>query len=205
MTTPWVKTHTIQKTDVFSTCIKYDWKHIKEQCWSVSYKLYQCIFKVSPPSDLPAKLLLPQTFLHRNSGTAAAGPYILLLLKTLHIPWTPTLVVQSALSDIPFQLLKRTPAVLTSLMFTPPSGREMKASKASWVHSHPSRRLLISVQEADFTSKPMATSFPSEVSCVELNLSRGESPHAMPPKGPRLAVGWVQGTLSKDRRYSQLL
>lgn len=44
-----------------------------------------------------------------------------------------------------FLLLKGTPAVLTSWMFTPLSGRKMKASKKSWVHRHPSIGLLISL------------------------------------------------------------
>lgn len=64
-----------------------------------------------------------------------------------------------------FLLRKGTPAVLTSSMFTPLSGRKMKASKKSWVHRHPSAGLLISVWEADFTPKPTATSFTSKVSC----------------------------------------
>lgn len=51
----------------------------------------------------------------------------------------------------------------------------------------------LSAREADFTPRPTATSFPSEVSCdipssVELNWHRGESPHAMPPGGPCCGV-----------------
>lgn len=58
----------------------------------------------------------------------------------------------------------------------------------------------LSAREADFTPRPTATSFPSEVSCdipssVELNWHRGESPHAMPPGGPCCGVG--AGTFCK--------
>lgn len=80
-------------------------------------------------------------------------------------------------------------------MFTPLSGRKMKASKESWVHRHPSTGLLISLpREADFTPTPTATSFTSEVSCnipcsLQLNLHSGGSPQCHAPQRPRVGCG----------------
>lgn len=83
-------------------------------------------------------------------------------------------------------------------MFTPLSGRKMKASKESWVHRHPSTSAFdLSAREADFTSNPTATCFTSEVSYAtpsswEWNLQNGKT-QCHPRQGPRpcSAVGAV--------------